>query len=336
MKKKSSRKVKRNSTNNTLLKSFISVVSAVLAIFSIYTLFDHAINAEKYAKERELANMADTSLALDTTHIDSVQNLDFSFITSSNEVSSETVSDNSGASTDETISDIAENDSCSAAVTEFDITNFDSGYVVSPELIDLDSLEKYFIIEEIPDSVYQYINEKSYRENNTISLSDLRYIKLLHYNYNHDIQVGELIVNKNIADDIKEIFMELFINEYEIEKMYLPDRYWTGDGNTTDDAACDDNNTSAFFYRTVGGSSSLSNHAYGMAIDINPQQNPYVSYRSGSPECSHDNALEYLDRTSGAAHMITTDDLCYQLFISHGFSWGGNWRNIKDYQHFEM
>ena len=32
---------------------------------------------------------------------------------------------------------------------------------------------------------------------------------------------------------------------------------------------------------------------------------------------------------------IKKGDLCYQLFIEHGFSWGGNWRTTKDYQHFE-
>lgn len=217
----------------------------------------------------------------------------------------------------------------------FDVTAYDSGYVVDSVNIDLTNLDSYFVVSTIPDDVFQYINGKSYTPNNDIQLDDLRYIKLLHYNYDHNIQVGELIVNKSIADEIKDIFIELFENEYEIEKMYLPDRYWTGDGNTTDDAACDDNNTSAFFYRRVGGSNSLSNHAYGLAIDINPQQNPYVSYRNGSAECIHENALAYLDRTSGAAHMITTNDLCYQLFVSHGYTWGGSWRNIKDYQHFE-
>jgi hypothetical protein len=118
--------------------------------------------------------------------------------------------------------------------------------------------------------------------------------------------------------------------------MYLPDRYWTGDGNETDTASCDDNNTSAFFYRVVDGSSKLSKHARGLAIDINPQQNPYVDYRSGQPECIHENALAYIDRTTGVAHVITEDDLCYKLFTQNGYKWGGAWKNIKDYQHFEV
>lgn len=216
-----------------------------------------------------------------------------------------------------------------------DISCLESGCVIDASLVDFDHLEDYFLISEIDDNIYSYINGKTYRDNNNISLADLRYIKLIHYNYNHDIQVGELIVNKKVTDEFVDIFKELFVNEYEIEKMYLPDRYWTGDCHTTDDASCDDNNTSAFFYRTAESSGNISNHAYGMAIDINPQQNPYVSLRGGIPNCAHENAMEYLDRASGKPHMITKDDLCYQLFIAHGYSWGGAWTHSKDYQHFE-
>ena len=80
---------------------------------------------------------------------------------------------------------------------------------------------------------------------------------------------------------------------------------------------------------------SLSNHALGLAIDINPRQNPYFSYSTGEPVWYHEGDEKYLDRDTGLEHVITEDDLCCQLFTEYGFTWGGSWNNPKDYQHFE-
>ena len=211
----------------------------------------------------------------------------------------------------------------------------ESGTIVDSSEIDESCLDSYFSINEIPDDVINYITGKTYEDNPNISIDDLRYIKLIHYNFEGNIQVGEIIVNKKVAEEVKEIFMELYKEKYEIYSMYLPDRFWDGDPNSTDTASCDANNTSGFFYRTVEGSTKLSNHSYGTAVDINPRQNPYVSYKSGAPKCEHENAMEFIDRTTGKAHMITENDLCYKLFTQRGYTWGGGWKNIKDYQHFE-
>ena len=198
-------------------------------------------------------------------------------------------------------------------------------------------VDEFFYENEIEegDPVYQRINGKSYKENPNIALSDLRYLKVLHYNFNHEVQVGELIVNKEISTDVLNIFRELFEIEYEIESMYLIDNYWTGNGADTDAASIDANNTSAFCYRKVTGGSGLSNHAYGYAIDINPQQNPYVYRSNGRWKWYHDNADAYIDRTTGDPHMIVKGDKCYEIFVKYGFSWGGEWSNPMDYQHFE-
>ena len=209
------------------------------------------------------------------------------------------------------------------------------GTVIDASNIDFNNLDYYFVTYEISDEVYNYINGKTYQDNPYVALSDLRYMKLLHYNFNHELQVGELIVAADLQEDYRGIFMELFVEEYEIQSMYLPDGYWTGDPTTTDSASIDVNNTSCFMYRPAEGSSKLSMHSYGRAIDINPQQNPYVSYSSGEPVWFHENADDYIDRTTGLPHVITEDDICYQIFTKYGYSWGGAWNNIKDYQHFE-
>lgn len=194
---------------------------------------------------------------------------------------------------------------------------------------------KYDIVEN--DAVYQRIIGKSYQENPHIGLEQLKYLKMLHYNFDGEIQVGEMIVNADIADTVLAAFRELFMYKYQIQSMYLVDNYWTGDGNSTDTASIDVNNTSAFNYRPITGGGNLSNHAYGRAIDINPQQNPYVWYdENGYPNWSHENANDYIARDTGYAHVITYDDLCYQVLTRYGFSWGGDWNNPKDYQHFEI
>lgn len=212
---------------------------------------------------------------------------------------------------------------------------FDAGTILNREEINMDSLGYYFQAYEISGDILNRIYGRSYQENENIGLEELRYLKVLHYNFDHEIQVGELIVNAALVEDYFEIFQTLFQNEYEIQSMYLIDDFWTGDGTSSDTASIQENNTSAFCYREITWGGELSNHALGCAIDINPQQNPYVTYYDGQPSWYHENASDYIDRTSGALHVITHDDICYQTFIAHGFSWGGDWENPKDYQHFE-
>ena len=80
------------------------------------------------------------------------------------------------------------------------------------------------------------------------------------------------------------------------------------------------------------GSKSLSRHAFGMAVDVNPLENPYIN-RSGVVMPAE--GQPYVDRSRDFPHKITRDDLCCRLFLEHGFTWGGSWSDRKDYQHFE-
>ena len=91
-------------------------------------------------------------------------------------------------------------------------------------------------------------------------------------------------------------------------------------------------NSSCFNYRVVAGTKHLSRHALGMAVDINPFENPYIRPNGQilPPE-----AAEYVDRSKDFPHKIDREDLCYKLFREHGFTWGGAWVHSKDYQHFQ-
>ena len=166
-----------------------------------------------------------------------------------------------------------------------------------------------------------------------VSYDDLRYLNVQYYDFNGEVQTGELICNKGIADDFMEIFYELYLNEYQIEKIRLIDEY-----NGDDTASMLDNNTSCFNYRVVDGTSSLSKHALGCAIDINPFYNPYVVFNkdgSGETYISPKGSEIYADRSQNFPYKIDENDLCYKLFKEHGFIWGGNWNSCKDYQHFQ-
>ena len=206
-----------------------------------------------------------------------------------------------------------------------------SGTVVEQELTG-EEISSLFYAQEIPQEVFARMDGVSYVENEDIALGDLRYLRLLYVGFDEQTHVGELIVHESIADTILEIFQTLYENGYQIEKMRLIDDYG-GD----DHASLLDNNTSAFNYRVVEGSKKLSRHAYGLAIDINPFYNPYVTYPGGVEHISPEGSEPYADREADFPHKIGKDgDLCWQLFSRHGFTWGGDWKSLKDYQHFQI
>lgn len=188
-----------------------------------------------------------------------------------------------------------------------------------------------FYYEPISNEIFKRISGISYPVDCTVSLDELRYVGLKYIDFNGETQTGELICNKALAEDMVEIFYELYTNDYRIENVRLVDEYG-GD----DTASMLANNTSCFNYRVVEGTTRLSNHAYGRAIDINPFYNPYVTYnKDGTTKISPEGSEAYADRSASFPYKIDENDLAYKLFKEHGFKWGGDWNNSKDYQHFE-
>lgn len=192
----------------------------------------------------------------------------------------------------------------------------------------------YPITEEEADSLaIPAVNMVSDPATLQISYDDLRYLRVLYYDFDGNVQEGELICNVSIAEDLKEIFYELYRNQYPIQSIRLIDVY-----NGDDTASMEANNTSCFNYRVVDGTASLSKHALGCAIDINPFYNPYVVFDktgNGQDYISPKGSEIYADRSKDFAYKIDEQDLCYRLFKEHGFTWGGDWNSCKDYQHFQ-
>jgi len=187
-----------------------------------------------------------------------------------------------------------------------------------------------FSIDTISDAVFLRMQGRSFPANCTTPRSELRYLRVLHRNAEDSVLHGELVCNKAIAEDLLDIFRKLYEAHYPIEHIRLIDDY-----EADDELSMRDNNSSSFCFRVVSGTTKLSKHARGLAVDINTRYNPYVRTRNGRRQVSPDNSLPYVDRTKSFPYKIEEGDLCYRLFIEHGFTWGGHWQTMKDYQHFE-
>lgn len=186
-------------------------------------------------------------------------------------------------------------------------------------------LEEGFTATALPENIIEKIDGKSYRENRDIGLDELAYLQMLFVDYHGSTQRGEMIVHYSLAKEVLEIFRELYKAGYQIEKMRLVDEY-----GADDEQSMADNNSSAFNYRVVADTDMISMHGYGRAIDINPLHNPYIVGGKIMPE----NAVKFADRSKSFPHKIDHNDLAYKLFKQRGWTWGGDWKTQKDYQHF--
>jgi hypothetical protein len=183
-------------------------------------------------------------------------------------------------------------------------------------------------IQAIPENIAQYMTGRSWKPECPVPLSDLRYLTVAHWGYDDSIKIGHMVVHAKLAQEIVEIFQELFQAQFPIERMELIDYY-----DTDDERSMEANNSSAFCCRantTYPG--QFSNHSYGIAIDINPLVNPYVKGSLVLPAGGH----AYLDRSLiyKGAIIKSMDNSCYRAFISRGYEWGGDFIGRVDYQHF--
>ena len=114
-----------------------------------------------------------------------------------------------------------------------------------------------FSSQPIPKHIYDKMLGKSipieYKDK--VDINTLSYLQISHFGFDNRPYVGEMIVNKSVANDVLEIFEELYIAKYPIEKIKLIDEY-----NANDELSMEDNNSSCFCYRTIAGTNKISNH----------------------------------------------------------------------------
>jgi len=147
---------------------------------------------------------------------------------------------------------------------------------------------------------------------------------------------GSIVVMDAVSPYVAAIFDRLYELEFPINKAQ-PIRHYQGD----DDLSMADNNTSAFNYRPIAGKRSLSVHAYGLAIDINPKQNPFVEFgEQGSARFKPDDGAKYANRMQfryGKDERQGFAEDVIATFADNGFLyWGGFWNTPIDYQHFQV
>lgn len=151
---------------------------------------------------------------------------------------------------------------------------------------------------------------------------NLTLITVLYTGFDDKIHKGQLLLHKNVSAEVKEIFDVLLSKRFPIEKVIPIVKYeWD------DNKSMSDNNSSAFNYRTVAGTDKLSNHAYGIAIDINPLLNPFIKGKTVLPK-----GAKYNSEVKGT---IDSGSIVVKMFKEKGWEWGGDWKSRKDYQHFE-
>jgi hypothetical protein len=159
-----------------------------------------------------------------------------------------------------------------------------------------------------------------------VEVNELAYVVMTYWGFDDKAHMGEMLINASVAADIVNVFHTLYDARYPIEEM----RVWsveemnappTGDINMTDSYTC---------RPVVTTTSGWSMHSYGLAIDLNPFQNPYKKGSLVIPELS----TSYLDRGNDRPGMVHHGDLAWQAFRDIGWGWGGDWSSLKDYTHF--
>lgn len=159
---------------------------------------------------------------------------------------------------------------------------------------------------------------------------DLRLVQIPYVDFNGELKTGPIIVDAKLADEILTIFKEIAATAtYRIERVKLIDAYGGDDFNSIED-----NNTSAFNCRLTTGAKTMSAHARGRAIDLNPLINPYVDKTGTSHTKSKAFVTKQQRDKSKSAGMIKPNGIVVRIFKKYGWKWGGEWTTIKDYQHF--
>jgi hypothetical protein len=189
-------------------------------------------------------------------------------------------------------------------------------------------------IDPVPPGV---LARSTWSEGCPVAVEDLRYLTVTFWGFDGGHHTGELLVHAEAAEDLVEVFGRLHGARFPIEEMRVIraeelDLPPTGDGNVT----------TAFVCRDTRGTTSWSQHALGLAVDINPFHNPYLrDATSGADALTRpwavvlpELATSYVDRGDHRPGMIQPGDVVTEAFAAIGWGWGGDWSSLADWMHF--
>jgi len=160
-----------------------------------------------------------------------------------------------------------------------------------------------------------------------VAPASLRRLRLGYWGFDGRAHTGALIVNVKAVPSLTRVFSRLYAARFPIRRMRPIDVY-----GGSDERSLDADNTAAFNCRfaVASGPKRWSAHAYGLAVDVNPVENPYVLGSSVHPRAGR----AYLDRSRYRPGMAVAGRLLVRVFAAAGWQWGGRWTGSPDYQHF--
>lgn len=192
-------------------------------------------------------------------------------------------------------------------------------------------------IDVLPSALSAEMRGTTWTPGCPVPLGDLR---LLHFNYHGFdgvIRRGPMVVNASVAEDVLWVFHQLFDARFPIKHVGLSRPFHPKAFAQHRRITSHRSNTASFNCRPVvtalGPGDDFSQHSYGLAIDLNPLQNPYVTSRGFVRNRA---AEPYTMRTRHLEGMIHEDDVVVRSFAAIGWAWGGNWNGDKDYMHFSL
>jgi len=188
-------------------------------------------------------------------------------------------------------------------------------------------------IRPLPTPVQQQLKDGGFWHRGCpVALSNLRLLTVTHRDFRGRDQTGQLIVNRTAAPALERVFRRLHKLRFPIRHLRLADVYGPArdrprDGDVSGSFEC--RKAAASPCTRANTTSSWSNHAYGLAVDLNPVENPYV----GCGQSRDPRARRYRDRSRHRRGMVTRRVVA--AFASVGWGWGGSWTgNTRDYMHF--
>jgi len=165
----------------------------------------------------------------------------------------------------------------------------------------------------------------------------LREVSFRFIDFTGETRLGRVVVMDAVARPVQALFDELLARRFPLRRAE-PMQAYMGD----DDASMDDDNTSGFNARLVAGGSQWSLHAFGLAIDLNPVENPFIEVADDgrtlrvSPAASARAFVNRREPRPGKPPRSGLAEDVVEVFAEHGFLvWGGDWNSPIDYQHFE-
>jgi hypothetical protein len=181
---------------------------------------------------------------------------------------------------------------------------------------------------ELPAPMREQLRDGFWRPGCPVPLSDLRLLTVRHYGWDGKVTTGQLVVNKRFARPLVDVFRGLYELKFPIRHMRFADQYGPGPEPRDTSGSFHCRPPAASPCPGSKPSSNWSMHAYGLAVDLNPRENPYV----GCGVSYHADAKRYIDRTPLRKGMVTPGVV--RAFKAIGWGWGGDWSGVKDWMHF--